>query len=358
MAASDAAPDADFAAIIARLGPIADQLGSRAVVAQYEADIADPALTRAGTAFAASLGALPRFLPVRDVLRIIHNLLGAVPPEAVPNRYARSTRMPTDDNLASTLPYAPSLRAALDLVARYGVATVPWYQRSLTRHGAELRISYGPVVPLGRITPLATEIAMTSIHRIVETFVGDRIGAARVVFSRSPVTDPAVIAARFGCSVTVSGGDDDFMGIPAAWERIPSPYFDAAAWREGVARCDADIRALAAPPLVVRVQLHAEQALAGGLAANLAATAQALALSSRTLVRNLAQHGTTHHAIADGVRRQRAERLLADRALSLADVADQLGFTDPANFGRKCRSWFGASPAKARAQLIAAADAA
>lgn len=269
----------------------------------------------------------------------------------------RSTRMPTDDNLASTLPYAPSLRAALDLVVRYGVATVPWYRRSLTHHGDELRISYGPVVPLGRITPLATEIAMTSIHRIVETFVGDRISAARVVFSRPPVTDPAVIAARFGCSVTVSGGDDDFMGIPTEWERIPSPYFDAAAWREGVARCDADIRALAAPPLIVRVQLHAEQGLASGRVVSLAETAQALALSPRTLVRNLARYGTTHHATGDGVRRQRARLLLADPALSLAEVADRLGFTDPANFGRKCRSWFGASPAKVRAQLIAEAAA-
>jgi len=63
-------PLGELAEILHQLGPIADRLASRAVVAQYEADIGDPTRTRAGTALAGSIGPLPRFLPARDILRI------------------------------------------------------------------------------------------------------------------------------------------------------------------------------------------------------------------------------------------------------------------------------------------------
>jgi len=42
--------------------------------------------------------------------------------------------------------------------------------------------------------------------------------------------------------------------------------------------------------------------------------------------------------------RAEAERLLGERALSVADVAYALGYEDPANFGRACRRWFGMAP--------------
>ena len=133
-------PLGELAEILHQLGPIADRLASRAVVAQYEADIGDPARTRAGTALAGSISPLPRFLPARDILRINFNMHEMVPAEAVPRRLARSMRLPTDDNLSTSLPYAPSLRAALELVARYGDAVLPWFCRRRETVGDERRV--------------------------------------------------------------------------------------------------------------------------------------------------------------------------------------------------------------------------
>jgi hypothetical protein len=221
-------PDDELDAILAGLGPVSDRLGSRAVVAQYEADINDPGLTRAGTALEGTTGPLPRFLPVRDILHITFNVQAILPVEAVPDRHARSPRIPTDDNLTLALPYAPSLRAALDLVARYGDHAVPWFWRRIARQGDELRISYGPIVPLGRIEALSTQIALSTIHRIVETFVGDRVREARVNFSAPPVSAPERIAERFSCAITV-GGPESYMAVPFAWGAQPSPYQDCRA---------------------------------------------------------------------------------------------------------------------------------
>lgn len=353
-AADEASADAatELADILLRLGPVADRLGTRAVIAQYEADIDDPAQTRRETSLAGTRGALPRFLPVRDILRINFNMHEMVPAEVVPRRLARSTRMPTDDNLSTTVPYAPTLLAALELVARYGIAVVPWYGRRVERAGDDLRICYDPIVPLGRIEPLATEIALATIHRIVELFVGDRITGARVEFRQLPVSDAATLAGRFSCEIVV-GAAESCMIIPAAWGDLPSPYHDAALWREGCVRCETDIQALEDPPLASKARAHVQRCLDDGRMTTVAETARALGTSSRSLVRALAHGATTHHRIVDAARRERALQLLAQPGVSLADIAERLDFPDQSSFGRKSRAWFGESPARLRRQLTA-----
>jgi AraC-like DNA-binding protein len=348
--------EAELAAAVRLLGPVADRLGSRAVIAQYEADIAAPERTRQGTSLAGTSGPLPRFFPIRDVLRISFNIHELVPAETVPARHAKSPRTPTDDNLTFTVPYAPSLRAALDLVARYGDAVVAWYTRSVTPIGDTLRITYNPTVPLGRIEPLATEVALATIHRIVETFVGARVSAARVHFAKASVSTPETLAGRFSCAIGY-GGADNYMDIPLAWGALPSPYHDPALWLEGLARCEADMRALQEPPLPARVRAHVAAALDAGHVVTLAETARALGLSSRSLVRALTEARTTHHQIVEAERRARAEHLLAQPGLPLADVAERLGFTDLSSLGRKCRAWFGESPSRVRRHLAGLATA-
>lgn len=136
--AADAA--AETAVVVEALGSIADQLGSRATVAQYEADIGDPARTRRGTAFADSSAPLPRFLPMRDIVRISFNILDAVPASAIMHRLEHSTRVPIDDNLTNCLPYAPTLGAALALAVEYGKATLPWFDRQMVDADDELQL--------------------------------------------------------------------------------------------------------------------------------------------------------------------------------------------------------------------------
>lgn len=336
--------------VLVRLGPVADQLGSRAPVAQYEADIGDPGATRRGTSVQSSTGPLPRFLPVRDILRIAFNIEMLVPHGTVPRRQERSARSPTDDNLATALPYAPTLLDALHLMARYGDAAVPWCRRAIVQKEDGLVISYWPSVPIGRIESLAMEVAMGSIHRLVETFVGPRVREALVVLSQPPVTGVQAMRERFSCPVEVGTGPNR-MVIPSDWARAPSPYHDLELWRQGVARCEADIALLAQAPLVSRVRAHIAQGLDGRRLVTIDETARALNMSGRTLVRALQREGLTHHRLLDRERRQRAEQMLAGGRLPLGDIAEALAFTDQSSFGRKCRDWFGTSPLRLRRQL-------
>ena len=69
-----------------------------------------------------------------------------------------------------------------------------------------------------------------------------------------------------------------------------------------------------------------------------------LGLNRRALQRQLQRHGTSPQKLLDVVRRDRALVLLATPGLSVGDVSEQLGFSEPSAFFRAFRRWTGRSP--------------
>ncbi|MFT3898286.1 MAG: AraC family transcriptional regulator [Thermomonas sp.] len=92
--------------------------------------------------------------------------------------------------------------------------------------------------------------------------------------------------------------------------------------------------------------------LGGALAEEprLAAVAERLHVSERTLRRQLSQEGTSFHAIHDRLRIERALALLQEPKLSIAAVGAQIGFRDPREFRRAFKRWTGTPPSAARAR--------
>ncbi len=72
--------------------------------------------------------------------------------------------------------------------------------------------------------------------------------------------------------------------------------------------------------------------------------AEKLNMSSATLRRRLAAEGRSIGGIKDEIRQNRARVLLADPALTVADVATALGYSEPSAFHRAHRKWTGRSP--------------
>jgi AraC-like DNA-binding protein len=67
--------------------------------------------------------------------------------------------------------------------------------------------------------------------------------------------------------------------------------------------------------------------------------AKAMASSPRTINRQLAQLNTTYQQILDDARREKAIDLLSYSKISIEQIATQLGYNDPSNFGRAFRRW-------------------
>ena len=83
------------------------------------------------------------------------------------------------------------------------------------------------------------------------------------------------------------------------------------------------------------------------VAVTLVAIAEQLAVSERTLRRRLESEGLTLRELADDVRRERADAMLASGS-SVKETAFALGFSEPSAFSRAYKRWTGTRPVARR----------
>jgi AraC-like DNA-binding protein len=76
--------------------------------------------------------------------------------------------------------------------------------------------------------------------------------------------------------------------------------------------------------------------------------ASMLCMSERTLQRRLTEEGTSFAELVDEVRREMAQRYFQHSDFSPTEITFALGFSDPSNFYRACKRWFGRSPSTMR----------
>ena len=171
-----------------------------------------------------------------------------------------------------------------------------------------------------------------------------------------PAPDDAVRAAHaqvFGPAVV--------YGVPAAYGRFdaalldrPVPNADGSMLKVLQRHADellaARLRETAEPRIVTDVRREVAAQLANDRA-RVDDVAAALAVSTRTLQRKLAEAGTNFQAVHDAARQALAEELLRDSRLNLTDVAFMLGYREQSSFNRACREWFGNTPARTRERL-------
>ncbi len=174
-----------------------------------------------------------------------------------------------------------------------------------------------------------------------------------------PEPDAAVRAAHaqvFGPAVV--------YGVPAAYGRFdatlldkPVPNADGSMLKVLQRHADellaARLRETAEPRIVTDVRREVAAQLASDRA-RVDDVAAALAMSTRTLQRKLAEAGTNFQAVHEAARQALAEELLRDSRLNLTDVAFMLGYREQSSFNRACRDWFGNTPARTRERLRAA----
>ncbi len=72
--------------------------------------------------------------------------------------------------------------------------------------------------------------------------------------------------------------------------------------------------------------------------------ASQLGMSERSLCRRLAEERTTYVHLLDTLRRELAETYICQGSFKPTEITFALGFSDPSNFYRACKRWFGQMP--------------
>ncbi len=215
--------------------------------------------------------------------------------------------------------------------------------------GPILRVAYRYPFPDGPARRVATEAAFTEIVQGARLVSGMHLVPRAVRFAHPPPRDPSRHAAFFGCDVQFDAGanelelrDEDLdLPLPHANPQLAAFLRDAAnqalASREG----DAD------SPLERARSIVAEE-LARSVP-SVDTVARKMAISSRTLRRRLAEHGTSFRELLDDTRARLARGYVRDRRIPLAEVAFLLGFSETSTFHRAFKRWTNTTPAAWRA---------
>ena len=321
----------------------------------------DPeALCRRHNLSAALLSNPSASVPLEAILAGLEELLALTHHPSLGLLLAECAHMDVYHTPALILVASECLRAGLQRAFQYQRL---WGDgdRFALQNASELgRREHGVVVSFAIPGPRRTGHAILEVCALAET-----TSAVRMITGRSqekPLAfglpsssdDLQLLAQYFGVEPELGSANafciwsDEVMDLP-----LPTAHALFRGVFERQARSELD----SLPPvddLLARVAAEIRRGLARGHF-SLDDSARALGLSARTLERRLDQHGSQYRELVEDVRRDTAQRLLAEQR-PIDEVAVLLGYAERASFHRACVRWFGQTPAQLAAHSRSAVD--
>lgn len=306
-----------------------------------------PDWLRSGTTLEGS-EALPRAVTLADDLIIIGNIIDNADCFALVERILTAPRPVMGTAGVLTLLHAPDLGSALRTVVKAMAAQNPFVTIALEEGESEIGISLSPPWPMGPLFQFSAMTALALIYRAVEALACADPAAMTLETRLCSVPQARRMLDGFNCRIRPSDGPERLC-FPIAWQTTANPDYDPQLWAVAQSKIAALQAAMGEPDEVSRVRIAIADMLARDhRVPRLKQISIALDISSRTLVRLLARHGTSFHGLVEQERRSKALLLIADCSVSLAETSRLLGFTDMSSFGRSFRQWFGDTPGNVR----------
>ena len=248
-----------------------------------------------------------------------------------------------------------TLREAIEFSERYFKTRVSTFTSEVSVVGDQAIISLRETVPMGAQRSLVMDMVLVELCSLFARVLGLEPGVSGWT-SEIWVTYPEPAAyARFKDKLPRFRFNQaaEQIRIPARMLDEPIATADTVSMQLAIDRCEQDIASQIAKQVVDQTttsEVTARMQCRDGRYPDIAAMAQALLLSERTLKRRLQDEGTGFQTLLDKARYQDSMRLLANRSLAIKQVAQAVGYEDPANFARAFSKWSGSSPRAWRQQ--------
>lgn len=201
-----------------------------------------------------------------------------------------------------------------------------------------LAVRFGYRDPDQVIPPQSVDLVLLFLHRAMQSVLGDGYRLLSVELPNALSTHPETYERLFGAPVTPMASAA-VLRVPAALLGHTISGGDQTVQQLALRYLDqhvpAERRSIADQ---TRAVLH--QSMATGTP-SLAEVAGLLAVSPRTLQRELTGEGTSFAAVRDDVRREVAARLLTTTEIPLYQIASALALGDATTFSRYARRWWG-----------------
>jgi AraC-like DNA-binding protein len=199
------------------------------------------------------------------------------------------------------------------------------------------------------------EIELQVAASFAEAVLGESAVDTLLWISQPPPSHAARYAEFFRARFEFNAAFNGIL-LPASLQALPCPLHDEKTYHASLARCREALDAVLNPDDVAArsshwIAVHFDQIAARGQSVNqprLEQLAAALHRSPRTLIRQLADRGTSFTELREAQQLAIARRYLADARYSVSEIGALLGYGDAANFGRAFRRITGVSPGQYR----------
>jgi AraC-like DNA-binding protein len=245
---------------------------------------------------------------------------------------------------------APTLGESFDIMARYGHVRAPWFRLSVFREHGEWGVRILRQFPVAEHLDVAiVESVLLSAQNLVESVLGRPMVEATMRFDYAPPAWRDLYAERFSGTVIFNHEYAGF-GMPEEWRGSLCPLADPGMYQAALARLEMERRRLdSADFLSVRVAMLL--AASGDAGLDLETVAERVNVSRRTLIRRLKEAGTSFGTLLEAHRQARANELLGNPNYTVTEVGYRLGYSEPANFNRAFKRWFGVTPGVYRQRM-------
>ena len=238
-----------------------------------------------------------------------------------------------------------TLRDALEVGSKYYALRSGHSSMSYRIDGDSIIVEIKEMVPLGPVREFVMDSLLTELSQMARSLTGQPIQARFEL--RHPEPKYFQGFAHLLPGPVRFERPADLLIFPAKWLDTPLVFADELAAAAALERCERELETLdEASSLLASVRRQMRSRSVGF--PTLTELADRRHVSTRTLKRQLASHGTSFQTILDELRRDRAIALLAGGELSVDRVAEQLGYADPSNFNRAFKRWMGMSPSAFR----------
>ncbi|BFM07105.1 AraC family transcriptional regulator [Halioxenophilus aromaticivorans] len=235
--------------------------------------------------------------------------------------------------LVNYLPTVHSYESQLELVECGGIAELRWCEKS----------------PMGENSQSGLQGLMLNL-KLLKELAGDAFKPSYINLPHVPYhrcVEP--LRQHLGCSVRLSH-DRACIGFATRWLTQPVASRNQTVYKV-LGGYFASLQSLQQPNLVSDVTHFIKTNMEKG-EASIECCAERLGVSSRTLQMRLAEQGRCFSSMLDQQRQTLAQLALKNGNISIAEVADSLGYAERTSFGRAFKRWTGVTPQMYRKQFI------
>lgn len=287
-----------------------------------------------------------RWIPAATAQKIVERALELTRETGLAVFMGLELRLSTHGFLGFAAMAAPTLRAALEVAVRYACTRIAGTGLAIVERGGVATLELTDNLHrFGALRELVVTSLLASLHHHAKVLTGrDITGTIEVTFPepayRERLRAQMPASWRFGQAA-------DRLVFSADVLDLPIVTADAAAFELTRARCEQALESLVEHSRGVH-RVRKLLAHDGDGFRSLEDVASAMKISTRTLKRVLAAHGTSYSELVEQERHARATHRLRESTDKIRTIAAELGYADVAGFSRAFRRWTGMAPGRFR----------